>query len=51
MGFADDRKLEMLSKNKTHSERSSSVKSIQSIPWISKNIFEIKEAKVSYFLT
>ena len=50
MGFANDRKLEMLSKNKYHSERSSSVRSIQTIPWISKNIFEIKESKVSYFL-
>ena len=51
LGFADDRKLTFLTEGRNDfKKKPCSVNSIMSIPWVGKNLYEVREAKNSFFL-
>lgn len=50
MGFADDRRVNNMKKNKSIDNIGATVLSASNIPWIARNIILVKEAEVSYFL-
>lgn len=50
LGFEDDRKFSVLKHGALYTALHSEILSTQPIPWIGKNIFEVREGKNSYFL-